>query len=82
MNIIAYPTYPTNRTNPIPTPHTSSKRPKKNTGRLWLAISHTAMLSANKMPPTKVVYVTQRHVFSFSITNCVHAGVILPAIGL
>ena len=30
MNIIAYPTYPTNRTNPIPTPHTSSKRPKKN----------------------------------------------------
>jgi hypothetical protein len=63
MNFIAYPTYPTNRTNTIPTPRTSSKRQKKNTGRLWLAISHTAMLSAKKMPPTKVVYVTQTPVF-------------------
>jgi hypothetical protein len=47
-----------------PNPAYELKTPKKkNTGRLWLAISHTAMLSAKKMPPTKVVYVTQTPVF-------------------
>jgi hypothetical protein len=82
MNFIAYPTYPTNRTNTIPTPRTSSKRQKKKHRPSVVGHQSHSNVVSEKNASNQGGVCDANACFSFSITNCAHAGVILPAIGL